>query len=50
MTRQDLLTLLPAGASLGDTNDRQLDRALRETDDQWVDDFIRRLNCAIADE
>jgi hypothetical protein len=50
MTRGELLTLLPAYATLGDANYRQLDGALRQTEeDQWVDDFISRLNGVIAD-
>lgn len=47
MTRPERLTPLPADATLRDRDYRQLDCALVETEDAWVDDFIRRLNCAI---
>lgn len=49
MTRPERLTLLPANATLADTDDRQLECARGETEDPWIDDFIRRLNCAIED-
>jgi hypothetical protein len=49
MTRPQRLTLLPANATLRDKDDRRLDCALGETKDPWVEDFIRRLDCAIAD-
>jgi hypothetical protein len=32
-----------------DRDDARLNRALKEVEDQWVDDFIKRLNYAIED-
>jgi hypothetical protein len=32
-----------------DRNDARLNRALKEGEDQWVTDFIKRLNCTIDD-
>jgi hypothetical protein len=32
---------------LSDRDDAQLNRALREVEDRWISDFIKRLNCTI---
>ena len=39
--------LWPPTPILSDKNDRPSDRALDASEDQWVDDFINRLHCAI---
>lgn len=41
--------LWPPTSILSDTNYQQSDRALDESEDQWVNDFIKRLDCAIED-
>jgi hypothetical protein len=38
-----------AKPTLSDRDDARLNRALKEVEDQWINDFIERLNCTIDD-
>jgi hypothetical protein len=42
-------TLWPPKTISSDKDYEQLDPALKETEDQWVNDFIKRLNYRIED-
>ena len=42
-------TLRPRKTISSDKDYEQLDRALKEIEDQWVNDFIKRLNYRIED-
>ena len=42
-------TLWPPKTILSDWDDERLARVLIETEDQWINDFIRRLNHAVED-
>ena len=46
-TRQP--TRCPAKTIMSDWDDERLARALQDADRIWIDDFIERLNCAVAD-
>jgi hypothetical protein len=41
--------LPPPKTILSDRDDARLNRALKEVEDQGVNDFIKRLNCTIDD-
>jgi hypothetical protein len=43
------LTPWPPALILSDRSCQQSGRALDESEDQWVNDFIKRLDCAIED-
>jgi hypothetical protein len=47
-TPKKLPTLWPQNAALSNWNNEQLDKALKASDEIWIDDFIKRLNCAVA--
>ena len=42
-------TLWPPKTVLSDWDDERLARMLKETEDPWVNDFIKRLNQAVED-
>jgi hypothetical protein len=49
MPENRALTPWPSAPIPGDRNCQPSDCVLDESEDQWVNDFIKRLDCAIAD-
>lgn len=42
-------TLWPPRTILSDWDDKRLARVHKETEDQWINDFMKRLNRAVED-